>query len=122
MKSREVLIIDDEKDICFLLGKVLTEKNFNVSFANNLAEGLTKIDELKPLILFIDNRLTDGSGLEALPKIREQNPGLIIIMISAYDGINEKNKALEFGADFFIGKPLNIDLINKNLNELQSKY
>jgi len=121
MNPSVVLIIDDEKDICFLLGKVLTEKKYIVSIANNLDEGFNKLREINPSILFLDIRLPDGSGLEALTEIREHYPKMNIIMMSAYDGMQERKQAFENGADLFIGKPLNIELINLNLQDIQSR-
>lgn len=119
--AHTVLIIDDEKDICFLLGKVLTAKNYAVTIANNLCDGLAKLNEMKPGVLFLDIRLPDGSGLEAVSEIRKQNPQMKIIMMSAFDGVNERKQAIELGADLFIGKPLNSHLINNTLQGIHSK-
>lgn len=119
INSQAVLIIDDEKDICFLLGNLLTEKKYAVNIANTLSDGLAKLIEVKPSVLFLDIRLPDGSGLDAVSSIRKENPLLRIIMMSAYDGKNERTKAIELGADFFIGKPLNRDIINQTLKSFQ---
>src|SRR5437762_651545 len=109
MNLPSVLIIDDEKDICFLLGKVLKEKKYLVFIANNLSDGIAQLSKINPSILFLDIRLPDGSGLDAVNKIRIQYPGLKIIMMSAYDGMKERSEAMERGADLFMGKPLSID-------------
>ncbi len=121
MIQRPALIIDDEKDICFLLGKVLSEKKFTVHIANNLSDGLAMLKSKKPSVLFLDIRLPDGSGLETLKEIRVQHPLLKIVMMSAYDGLNERKKAMESGADLFLGKPLNIKLIREALQTVQTE-
>jgi len=121
MDKTAVLIIDDENDICFLLGKLLSKKKYAVSIANTLKDGFSALTEVKPSILFLDIRLPDGSGLESLSAIRKQNPKLSIIMMSAHDGPNERKQAGELGADVFIGKPLNVDQINKTLEIIQAK-
>ncbi len=121
MDSHAVLIIDDEKDICFLLGNLLSEKKYSVSIANNLTDGLAKLNTVKPAVLFLDIRLPDGSGLDAIGDIRKQNPGIKIIMMSAYDGVKERKYAMEQGADFFLGKPLNRDVINQTIQHIQEK-
>jgi DNA-binding response OmpR family regulator len=120
MTGHTVLIIDDEKDICFLLGKVLTAKNYVVAIANNLEDGLIKLNEMKPSVLFLDIRLPDGSGLDAVSEIRRKNPQMKIVMMSAYDGANERKQGIELGADLFIGKPLNSHLINNILQSIHS--
>jgi DNA-binding response OmpR family regulator len=120
MKSSSAMIIDDEKDICFLLGKILTEKKFTITICNTLKDGLRKLNEVKPDVLFLDIRLPDGSGLEALKTIRKQHQPLKIIMMSAYDGVNERRQATESGADLFLGKPLNTELIYGALQKMKS--
>jgi DNA-binding response OmpR family regulator len=103
---KSVLIVDDEIDICFLLGAMLRRKGYPVSYANSLEEGIKKADDLLPDILFLDINLPDGSGLDHIREIKAKHPHIIIIMISAYDGVNERTRASAEGAAYFIGKPL----------------
>ena len=116
--KENVLIIDDEIDICFLLSHMLKKRDYAVSFATTLEEGLMKLDEQAPGVLFLDINLPDGSGLEQISKIKGRFPNTRIIMISAYDGNNERTKARLEGADHFIGKPLNKELIYSALDAL----
>jgi two-component system OmpR family response regulator len=121
MIKSPVLIIDDEKDICFLLGKVLDKKNYRVDIAHNLTDGLAKLIGTTYSILFLDIRLPDGSGLETLPKIKIQNPLMKVVIMSAYDGNLERKQALESGADLFLGKPLSSKIILEALHSLQTE-
>jgi DNA-binding response OmpR family regulator len=121
MLSNPVLIIDDEKDICFLLGQVLSGKNYSVDMAHTLHDGLKKLEGRTYCILFLDIRLPDGSGLEALSQIRIQNPLMKIIMMSAYDGTHERKQAAEAGANLFLGKPLKHSLILDALQTIQTE-
>jgi two-component system OmpR family response regulator len=121
MIQNPALIIDDEKDICFLLGKVLSEKNYAVHIANTLSDGLEKLKTKQPSILFLDIRLPDGSGLEVLKEIRIRYPLLKIVMMSAYDGLSERKQAMESGADLFLGKPLNMKSIYEALQIIQKE-
>ena len=105
--KESVLIIDDEIDICFLLGGMLRRKQYPVSYANSLEEGIAKVDALLPSILFLDINLPDGVGLDHIREIKAKHPTIRIIMISAYDGTNERAKAASEGADHFISKPFN---------------
>jgi DNA-binding response OmpR family regulator len=114
----KILIIDDEADICFLLKNMLSQKNYNVSSANTLSEGYSKIDEYLPSLLFLDLNLPDGSGLDAIGKIKKKHPTLKIVVISAYDSPKERNTAKEEGADYFVSKPFNKEKIYESLNIL----
>jgi len=116
-----VLIVDDEPDICFLLGNMLKQKSFIPVIANSLTEGLDKLKKHMPALLFLDIHLPDGSGLDILGRIKKDFPTLKIIMMSAYDGASEKSRAIEEGADIFISKPLSRDLITESLEKVLNK-
>jgi two-component system, OmpR family, response regulator len=113
--KESVLIIDDEIDICFLLSSMLRKKDYPVSFANTLEEGIPKLKALLPSVLFLDINLPDGSGLDHIREIKRLYPYTRIIVISAYDGVNERTKAMREGADHFLSKPLDMDRIYEAL-------
>lgn len=64
----KVLIIDDEEDLCLLIKTYLSRKDCEVFTAYSLSEGLKKLNDLLPDILFLDNNLPDGLGWEAAEK------------------------------------------------------
>ena len=74
--------------------------------------------DIQPAVLFLDINLPDGSGLESISKIKSLSLNTKIIMISAYDGLKERNIANEKGADFFIGKPFNKEIVWSAMNEV----
>ena len=116
--NEEALIIEDEIDICFLLTGILRKKNLNITFVNTIKEALHSLITLHPAILFLDNNLPDGFGVDLIYKIKKNNPATKIVMISADDTIADKAKALKAGADIFIGKPFTRDTINKTVDLL----
>jgi two-component system, OmpR family, KDP operon response regulator KdpE len=118
MKEASILIIDDEVDFCFLLGNKLQKRNYKVNFAHSLSEGFEKLSLLHPTIVFLDLNLPDGSGLDAIEKVKSQYPDIKIIIISAYDSSIERSLAREARADVFFGKPFNIDILFMALDHL----
>ena len=114
LASHKVLIVDDEYDICFLLGRMFRQKNYIVAIANTLADGLAQLVEIKPTILFLDINLPDGSSLNVLQNIRKENPNIKIVVMSANDG-PEKKLAIDNGADLFISKPISNKVIDDTL-------
>lgn len=118
MNNLNALIIDDEQDICLLLSGILGQMGVHGNYAMNLTEGLLKITHGNFDVLFLDINLPDGSGLEALPKIKQIDPNLKIIMISAYDGESERNEGFRKGISAFIGKPLSKLKIKEALQKL----
>src|SRR2546423_9347528 len=113
--SHKVLIVDDEHDICFLLGRMFRKQNYIVAIANTLTDGLAQLIEIKPSILFIDVHLPDGSSLDVLKNIRKEHPHVKIVVMSANDGASEQKLAIDNGADLFISKPINKEVINQTL-------
>ena len=116
--NAEALIIEDEMDICFLLTGILRTKNFHTTFVNTIKEAQHTLVTLHPAILFIDNNLPDGFGVDFIYLVKKNNPATKIVMITADDTITVKAKALKAGADIFIGKPFTRDIINKTVDKL----
>jgi two-component system OmpR family response regulator len=115
LENKKILIIDDETDICFLLASLLKKKGFEVSFVHSLTDGFPKVADMQPAVLFLDINLPDGSGLESITKMKSLSMNTKIIMISAYDGLRERAIASEKGADFFIGKPFNKEIVSSTI-------
>jgi len=97
---------------------VLKQKNLDISIAHNLNEGLGKVGDLEPEVIFLDNYLPDGKGLNAIKNIKQISPDSKIIMITAFDTAGDRNQAFQMGADSFMGKPFTRDLIYKTLQDL----
>jgi DNA-binding NtrC family response regulator len=82
--AKKILIVDDEEDLCLLMKIYFTRKQYEVSIANTLQEGLSKLESLHPDVLFLDNNLPDGLGWEHAPEILEKHPQLELHLISAF--------------------------------------
>ncbi len=116
------LIVEDEIDICFLLTGILRKKNLQTSFVNSLLDAKNLLKTQQPSILFLDNNLPDGLGVDFIKQIKSSHPLTKIIMITADDTAANKNIAINAGADFFIGKPFTRDVINKTLDSVMAKH
>lgn len=115
---RKVLIVDDELDICFLFGRILRGRNLKSGYARNLAEARSSIREEPPSLVFLDNSLPDGCGIDFIPFLKMNCPATRVIVVTANDTATDKKIALQQGADDFIGKPLSLDLIKRELDKL----
>ncbi len=115
----KALIVDDETDICYLLGGILNNKNVDNTYVNTLAEAELAIDSDQPGILFLDNHLPDGFGIDYIPLVKKRFPQIKVIMLTAYDTAIEKRDALRSGADYFLGKPFSKSSISIILDEIE---
>jgi two-component system, OmpR family, response regulator len=111
--EKRILIIDDEEDICLLMKNYIQRQHALVAYALTLKEGLEMIANLQPEVIFLDNNLPDGIGLDEIERVKRLNPKARIIMISAMNHLREK--ALSRGADFFLEKPISFKAISKLL-------
>jgi two-component system, OmpR family, response regulator len=116
----KILIVDDEPDICFLFGKILQKRNLRTDFAKNLAEASHSVANDPPSLIFLDNSLPDGQGMDFIPFLKDHYPGTQIILITANDGSTDKMRAMQQGADDFLGKPLSLELINRALDKMKT--
>lgn len=107
---RSILIVDDEEDVCLLLKRSFRREFKTVETANLLQEALQVAERLQPDILFLDNNLPDGLGLDFVAKFKSINPAMLVILFSAMDLHRE---AIVAGADIFLGKPLNLGVIRE---------
>lgn len=118
--AKKVLIVDDELDICYLLSGMLKQRNFLTGFVNTLSDATIALQNDPPTILFLDNHLPDGFGLDFIPYIKKNYPDVKVIMITAHDGAVERRQAYEGGVDLFVAKPLNRKMINDAIDKLYS--
>lgn len=82
--AKKILIVDDEEDLCLLMKIYFSRKQYDVSIANTLQEGLAKLESLQPDVLFLDNNLPDGLGWDFAPEILDKYPDLELHLISAF--------------------------------------
>lgn len=104
MTKKNILIVDDEFEICVLLSSFLKSKGYHAKYANSIKEGKEILDEYSPSITFLDINLPDGLGFELIPKIKTDGEAKVII-ISAREGENEKKLSAKHKVDDYITKP-----------------
>jgi DNA-binding NtrC family response regulator len=116
----KVLIIDDETDICYLLSTLLKQKNLDTDYVNTLTDAALALKKDIPEIIFLDNHLPDGLGMNFIEYIKSHYPTVKIVMITAHDTAADRQRALKEGADYFIGKPFTRDVIYKTVEQLMN--
>ena len=122
IKILKVLIIDDEIDICYLLSGILRQKKLKTSYVNSLTDAQIALKNDPPSLIFLDNHLPDGFGLDFIHYVKNNYPHTKIIMITAHDSAAERNRAYNEGADIFISKPFTRDTITASVDKLIALY
>ncbi len=112
-----ILIIDDDKDICLVLSKFLTKKNFEVNVANTGEEGLKLVREHTYDLVLCDYKLPDINGIELLRKIKILDPSVAVIIITGYSDVKSAVETFRYGANDYVTKPLYPDELLVTINE-----
>ncbi|MEO6542312.1 MAG: response regulator [Ferruginibacter sp.] len=112
----KALIIDDEIDICYLLSGILKNKHIQPFCVNSLAEAKNALKSQDPEIIFLDNHLPDGMGVDFVHQIKMKKPNSKIILITAYDTPADRKRAEAEGVDFFIAKPFTRETIYQTVD------
>jgi two-component system, OmpR family, response regulator len=112
-------IIDDEKDICYLLSNMLRQKAIKTESASTLGEAMIALEGKDPEIIFLDNHLPDGLGVNFIKRLKHDHPLSKIIMVTAHDTASDRSKAMNEGADYFMGKPFSREAVNEALDSFR---
>ena len=110
---KEILVIDDNPDIRFLICNILKEQNFNVRSAANYDQATIEINKKVPDLAIIDIKLdkTDKDGIDLLKLLIKKNKLTPVIMISGHATVQVAVEAIRLGAYEFIEKPFSTEKI-----------
>lgn len=130
-----ILIIDDDKNLCYILSDILEKSGHNCLISHTYQDGIKKIEEQSPDIIFLDLNLPDNkNGIEILKSIKAIYNDLPVVIITGYGDIENAVEAMKSGAFDYLVKPLdkdkilltlqksiNVQLMKKELNLLRSQ-
>ena len=119
----KILVVDDETDVKALFEqrfrKEIRNGEFSFAFASSAEEGLTYLDihEHEVVLILSDINMPGMSGLELLKKIKQMysTPPPVVMMITAYGDEENYNRSVSLGADDFLTKPLDFNLLKEKL-------
>ena len=111
MGQVQVLVVDDDADIRRLLSNLLTRRGYAVHVAADAAEGLRLVGSTAPDIVLLDLNLPDRPGLEILRAIRAAAEMICVVVITGEHSIERAVAALKEGADNFVTKPIDLEVL-----------
>ena len=106
---KPIWIVDDDQSIRFVLEKALAREDFAVRSFNNPRDVLAALDDEAPQVLVSDIRMPGGSGIELLTKVKERQPGLPVIIMTAYSDLDSAVSAFQGGAFEYLPKPFDVN-------------
>lgn len=116
MKDKKVLIVDDQNGIRILLMEVFNSEGYTTMQAPNGKVALEIVRNETPDLVLLDMKIPGMDGLEILKHIKEINPEIKVIMMTAYGELDMIKQATDLGALMHFTKPFDIDEMRLAVN------
>jgi two-component system, NtrC family, response regulator len=113
-----VLIVDDERDLCNLVARLLRERGHTTQCVYSGESALQAAGECQPDLVLLDLHLDGTDGIETLPRLRASVPGAAIVMVTAFGSVQAAVKAMKLGATDFVSKPFNNQALLSTVDKL----
>jgi two-component system NtrC family response regulator len=106
MLSASILVVDDDPNSLFGICQILKDEGYQVVPAGNGKDALEKLKANGINMVITDEKMPDLTGMELLSEIKKMDPGIPVIMITAYGSVSMAVDALKKGAFYFFEKPI----------------
>ncbi len=113
-----VLVVDDEPVLAELVSMALRYEGWSITTAGDGASALALARENPPDVVVLDVMLPDMSGLDVLHQLRQQIPGLPLLLLTAKDSVEDRIAGLTAGGDDYVTKPFSLEEVVLRLRAL----
>ncbi|MCK4648811.1 response regulator [bacterium] len=111
MTKKKILIVDDEKELCDTLKKLLAEEGYRTFSAHSGQSALKMIKKEKPGLVLLDIYMPKMDGIAVLSRVKKIDKKIVMVMMTAYGTLDTAKKTLKLGAYDYITKPFDINFI-----------
>ncbi|MFQ6002833.1 MAG: sigma-54-dependent transcriptional regulator, partial [Candidatus Zixiibacteriota bacterium] len=122
MISYRILIVDDEKTQRDMLAGFLEKEGYSVATAKSGFEAIEICQDKYFEVALIDLKMPGMDGIELLKKLKEMNPEIQAIMMTAYGSVETAVEAMKMGAYHYVNKPINLDELKLNIKKALENY
>ncbi len=117
-KPIRVLVVDDEPVLAELVSMALRYEGWDIATAGDGAAAIALARDNPPDVVVLDVMLPDMSGLDVLKALRERQPGLPLLLLTAKDSVEDRIAGLTAGGDDYVTKPFSIEEVVLRLRAL----
>jgi two-component system response regulator AtoC len=115
--QQKILILDDEEALRSILAQSLIRKGYEILEAGTAEEGISFLKENLVDVVLLDLKLPDGDGLTLLPKIKQLQPDIQVVMLTGHGTIESAIEAMKLGAYDYLTKPCNFSELEITLQK-----
>jgi DNA-binding NtrC family response regulator len=120
-EQAKVLVVEDDPDIRRILEMFLTEKGFRVKVADGAQVALDMLAEEPIDLILSDVRMPGMSGLDLLRHLKERDPEIQLVLMSAYSSVKDAVEAIQLGAADYVEKPIDFRRLERVLHTVFEK-
>jgi DNA-binding NtrC family response regulator len=113
-----ILIVDDEKDACQLMQRILSAHGHQIAAFTDAGEAVEWLSAYSPDLALLDIKLRGANGISVLEYIRQNRQSTKVIMITGYPSVETASKALKLGIEDYMVKPIEIDELEDHVNRV----
>jgi two-component system OmpR family response regulator len=113
-----VLVVDDERDLADVLVRMLGSEGWNARAAYDVAGAADRASGFGPDAVVLDVTLPDGTGFDVLRRLREANPAVCVLFLTARDAVEDRIAGITAGGDDYVTKPFSIEEVFARLRGL----
>lgn len=120
--SKHILLVEDTTELAENLADFLRMEGYEVTIAENGAKGMAFLNVVRPDVIITDLLMPEMNGVEFIRNVRrnKRQQAVPIIIVSARVGAQSRDEGFEAGANLFLDKPIDSDLLLESLVELTS--
>ena len=118
VRSRRVLVVDDDEVVGHSINRVLTDKGFQVREAMSGTEALEELDHQSYDMVFTDIRMPGMDGLDMTSRVKKSHPDVPVSIITGFGTEASERQARDLGASGFLRKPLSPEMIVENAERM----
>jgi DNA-binding response OmpR family regulator len=113
---KKILVVDDEENIRELYRDELSEEGYRVELAENGQDALTRFESFKPDLVTLDVMMPGMNGIEVLRRIREKNPSVPVLLLTAFGEFRQDFNT--WASDAYIVKSADVTELKQTIRRL----
>ena len=121
MSQLNILVVDDDKDVCEYLEDFLTSDGYGVTVVNDPTNALESLRQAEYHVCILDLMMPKLSGIDLLGQIRKADDDIAVIILTGYPSLETATASIEHDVSAYIRKPFSIDEFRESLGRIAKK-